>query len=178
MMNKGLIVYSSLTGNTEKVARAVHAGIPAKANLFDMRNAPDPGSYDWIIIGFWVDRGTADKDTLAYLDRIVGKPVGFFATLGAYPNSRHATEVVERFSLLVSKHNTLTGSFVCQGKIDAALSAKFVTLPADHPHAMTPERIKRHKDAASHPDDADLAKAIAACSDMVDVALTAHERSR
>lgn len=177
-MEKGLIVYSSRTGNTKKVAQAVHAGIPSKADLFDMKNAPDPMPYDWIILGYWVDRGTADKDTLAYLDRIEGKSVGFFATLGAYPDSKYAAEVVERFSLLVSKHNNLIGSFICQGRIDTALSEKFATFPADHPHAITPQRIKRHKDAASHPDEQDLAQAIAACSDMVGVALALRQESR
>jgi flavodoxin len=166
-MSSGLIVYSSRTGNTGKVARAIHQGIGVEADLCEVGEAPDPGGYPWIIIGFWVNRGTADDDILAYLARIEGKPVGFFATLGAYPDSKHAADVVERFSELVGERNMLIGSFICQGRVDPKLAEKFRSFPPDHPHAMTPERIKRHQDAASHPDEADLRNATKACAEMV-----------
>ncbi len=166
-MHKGLIVYSSRTGNTEKVARAIHAGLSDDADLFDVREAPEPGEYAWLLIGFWVNRGTADDDTLDYLARIEGKQVGFFATLGAYPDSKHAADVVERFGALISERNSLIESFVCQGRIDPKLTEKFKSFPPDHPHAMTPERIKRHQDAASHPDEADLRNATEACAKMI-----------
>lgn len=167
-MTKGLIVYSSRTGNTEKVARAVHAGIGGESDLFDVEHAPSPEIYTWILIGFWVNRGTADEDTLAYLSRIENKPVGFFATLGAYPDSKHAADVVNRFGSLVRERNTLLGSFICQGRVDPRLTEKFKSYPPDHPHAMTPERIKRHRDAASHPDESDLRDAAKICAEIIE----------
>jgi flavodoxin len=168
-MQTGLIVYSSRTGNTERVARAVHEALAGKHDLCAITDAPDPSPYDWILIGFWVNRGTADEETLDYLARIRGKHVGFFATLGAYPDSQHARDVVDRFSALVSESNTLIGSFICQGRIDPKLTEKFRSFPPDHPHAMTPERVKRHRDAASHPDAQDLRNAAEACKQMLAV---------
>lgn len=173
---KTLIVYSSKTGNTEKIARGVYKALAAPSaqpepgpvvDFASAAEAPDPAAYERIILAFWVNRGTADDETLAYLQRIEGKRVGFLATLGAYPDSKHAADVVERFGALVAEKNSLIGSFVCQGKVDPRLTEKFKSLPPDHPHAMTPERAKRHRDAASHPDEADIANAVAACRKML-----------
>lgn len=174
---RGLIVYSSRTGNTEKIARAVHEALTAEGEYSDATpiivdiacatDAPNPNGYGWIILAFWVNRGHADDDTLAYLEKLEGKPIGFIATLGAYPDSEHAATVTERFAGLVSTRNRLLGSFLCQGRIDPRLTEKFKSFPPDHPHAMTPERAKRHRDAASHPDDRDIANAIQACRTML-----------
>lgn len=178
---RGLIVYSTRTGNTEKVARGVYEALVASrgaessaaaghewaVEIAAVADAPDPASYAWIILAFWVNRGTADDDTLAYLQRIEGRRVGFLATLGAYPDSRHAADVAERVGALIGEKNQLIGCFLCQGKVDPRLTEKFKSLPPDHPHAMTPERAKRHRDAASHPDAADIANAVAACRDML-----------
>ncbi len=57
------------------------------------------------------------------------------------------------------KKNEIFGHFICQGKIDPALTEKFKDLPPDHPHAMTPERKARHEEAKKHPDSNDLKKA-------------------
>ena len=45
------------------------------------------------------------------------------------------------------------------GKNRFRLSKKIEQFPDDHPHAMTPERRARHKEAAKHPDKNDLRKA-------------------
>jgi flavodoxin len=164
---QGLIVYSSRTGNTEKVAKGIYEAFLQESELFPIEKAPDPEGYQWILLGFWVNRGTADDDTLAYINRLHNKHVGFFATLGAYPDSKHAADVAERVGALISKDNALLGCFLCQGKIDPKLTEKFKQFPPDHPHAMTPERIQRHKDALSHPDAEDVANATRACKSML-----------
>ena len=121
-----------------------------------------------VFIGFWVNRGTADERTIAYLERVKGKKVGFFGTLGAYPDSEHAGKVIENVSLIISKENTLLGSFLCQGRIQSKLTDKFKKTEGNHTHKMTPERIQRHKDAESHPDDADIQNCITACRSMTE----------
>lgn len=171
--NPGLIVYSTRTGNTENVAAHVHEALNATheaggVEIASAADAPDPKRYEWIILAFWVNRGTADDDTRAYLGRITGKRVGFIGTLGAYPDSKHAADVAERVGALIVERNELIGSFLCQGKVDPRLTERFQSLPPNHPHAMTPERAKRHRDAASHPDEADMANAVAACREMLD----------
>ena len=51
---KAAVVYSTLTGNTRKVAEAFCAGLGEGAELFDVKDAPDPAGYDLVAVGFWV----------------------------------------------------------------------------------------------------------------------------
>ncbi len=168
-MKKGLIVYSSKTGNTEKVAREILdlLQLGSEAEIHPVETAPDPAQAEWILLGFWVDKGDADPKTLEYIERVQGKKVGLFGTLGDYPDSKHAEDVKKRVASNISRNNTMLGSFLCQGKIDPKLREIFKQFPEGHPHAMTPERIKRHQDAESHPDDADLRSAASACKAML-----------
>jgi flavodoxin len=168
-MKKGMIVYSSKTGNTAKVAQEIYERLNLEniSELHPVESAPDPASADWLLVGFWVDKGDADPRALEYIGKIMDKKVGVFGTLGAYPGSQHAEDVKERVGARISKNNALLGSFLCQGKIDPKLREMFRGFPPGHPHAMTPERIKRHQDAESHPDNEDITAAADACREML-----------
>ncbi|SFM11897.1 flavodoxin family protein [Pelosinus propionicus] len=161
-----LIVYSSLTGNTKKVAEAIYKVFGEKADLLPVEMAPAPTDYDFIIVGFWVDKGTADKKTQEYLKIIQDKPVALFATLGAYPDSEHAASSLKNAAAFLNSSNQLAGTFICQGKIDPKLIEQFRNMPGNHPHAATPERMERYKKAASHPDASDLNAAQAVFTDI------------
>ena len=159
---KTLIAYSSLTGNTRKVAAAIHAVLGPAADLYPVESAPSPAEYDFVVVGFWVDKGTADKKAQDFLKTIENKPVALFATLGAYPDSEHAADSLKNGAAFLAGTNRLAGTFICQGKIDPRLIEQFRTMPADHPHAPTPERLARYQEAARHPDEGDLQAAQAA----------------
>ncbi len=169
-----LIVYSTRTGNTEFVARGVgdrlvadDSEVDAEIVVSNVTEKPDPSGFDVVILAFWVDRGTADQETLSYLEAVSGTRIGLIGTLGAYPDSQHAKDVEERMREAVSAENTVVGCFLCQGRIDPRLTEKFKSFPADHPHAMTPERAKRHQDASTHPDETDVQNAAKACHAML-----------
>ncbi len=153
---KALIVYSSLTGNTRKVAEAIHEVFGGEAELFPVAAAPSPEPYDLVAVGFWVDKGTADQKAQEYLKTIRNKPVALFATLGAYPDSEHAAASLKKAAQFLDGSNRLAGTFICQGKIDPRLIEQFKNLPVNHPHAVTPERLERYREAEKHPDDKDL----------------------
>lgn len=151
---KTLIVFSSKTGNTRKLAYAVHLALP-DAELCRVEMAPKPDSYDLIYLGFWVENGTVDEKTQAYMERLKGKKVALFATLGAYPGSKHAKESLDAAAALLPECEVVD-RFVCQGAIDPELIEWMETLPKDHGYGPTESRKKLWKDAAGHPDDADL----------------------
>jgi flavodoxin len=156
---KVLIVYSSKTGNTEKVAQAIHQVMPENSVLASLPSAPPPDGFDFIGLGFWVDKGTADAQALEYIKKINGKKIGLFMTLGAYPDSEHAKKCMAAVKAMLEPGNTVIREFICQGKIDPALSKMFENFPANHPHAMTPERRNLHAEAEQHPDAEDLRRA-------------------
>lgn len=153
------VVYSTLTGNTRKVAEAIHAALPEGAEIFDVQQAPAPDAYDLVAMGFWVDRGTADARAAAYMPQIKGKKVFSFFTLGAEPISEHAEKCVTATTELYGEGCEIIGTYRCRGAIDPKLIEKMKQFPPDHPHAATEQSRKRWAEAAKHPDDADLAAA-------------------
>lgn len=156
---KNLIVYSSLTGNTQKVGEAIFEIMPEGTRISPVETAPAANEYDFVSVGFWVDKGTADKKTLEYIETIRDRKVALFATLGAKADSPHAQECLEKVARLLDKSNALVGTFICQGKIDPKLTEAMKNFPKGHFHEMTTERQALHNEAAKHPDAKDLAEA-------------------
>jgi flavodoxin len=168
----GLIVYSSKTGNTKKLAEGIREGLTkdlsgTRIHLAAVEENSGPQGADWVLVGFWADRGSADQKALRYLESLNGQKLGLFGTLGAYPDSPHANELSQKVQGLAGEKNTVLGCFLCQGKIDPALTERFKSLPPDNPHAMTEERMKRHLEAAKHPDENDIKAAVSACLSMI-----------
>jgi flavodoxin len=153
---KILVIYSSLTGNTKKVAEAIVAALPEESTLVQVADKFSIKNYDIVFLGFWIDRSSADTAMAKFMQQTHDKNVALFATLGAYPNTAYAEKCMENAVALLPKDNAVLGKFHCQGKIAEKLVEKFKTLPPENPHAMTPERLMRHQKAASHPDEADL----------------------
>ena len=160
---KNLVVYSSRTGNTKKIAEAIFEVLPESKEIFMVEDAPSPDLYDFIAIGFWVDRGTADEKAQQYMKRIKEKKVGIFGTLGAYPNSIHAREVLSSVRELLDG-NDLLGEFICQGKIDPNILDK---MPKNGVHTMTPERKTWIDEAEKHPNETDCRYAQNAFREML-----------
>lgn len=160
---KSLVVYSSLTGNTKMVAEAVAEVLMPDCTLCRVEDEPDFAGYDLVAVGYWVDRGTADKKAADYLVRIKNSKVALFVTIGADPKSEHASKSVANGIAMLDASNKLMGTFICQGKIDPKLIESMSKMfPPDHPHGMNEARIARHKAASTHPDAGDLkaAKAV------------------
>ena len=83
-MGKGRysIVFNSPTGNTKKLADTIYAALP-KENC-DYFGAPKEGGLysEMLYIGFWTDKGNADKSTLTLLSTLKGKKIFLFGTAG------------------------------------------------------------------------------------------------
>jgi len=168
MSIKMLIVYSSRTGNTKMVADAIREELGGDAGFYPMKEAPSPDAYDLLIIGFWVNRGTADPSTLKYIENIRNKRIVLFATLGAYPDSDHAGKSMESVVEVLEGENEILGTFMCQGKIDPRLLEKYKTSQVmNKNHPMTSERRARHAEAAKHPDEKDLKEVRTFISDIM-----------
>ncbi len=161
---KALVVYSSRTGNTRLIAEAIHSVLPSGAEISPVESAPDPAAYDFLALGFWVDKGEPDAAMAEYMDRVRGKAVGLFGTLGAWPDSDHARESMQKAVERVPG-NTVLGTFICQGKVDPKLLAAMAKM-SSNPHPMTEERKARLEEAAKHPNEADCENARKVFSDI------------
>lgn len=155
---KAIVVYSTLTGNTEKVARAVAAGLGDGTEIFNVTEAPSPEPYDLVAVGFWVDRGHPDQRAMDYMKRVQGKKTFTFFTLGAKPESAHAYKCAYTAASFYGAGCEQIGCWHSQGAIDPKLIERMRQMPKTpgNPHAATPETEARWAAAATHPDAEDL----------------------
>ena len=157
---KSIVVVSSQTGNTLKLASAVAYALNDNVEAVKVEEKPDIGDYDLVAVGCWINRGTADARAQEFIRTIKGKKVAFFATLGAYPDSEHARKSLENIANLFDESNEIVGRFICQGSVSYKMVEMMTKMfPKGHPHAMTEERKKRIRDSYSHPDNQDLINA-------------------
>ena len=108
---KCLVVYSSRSGNTEQVARAIHAALGPECVLAEAAAAPPPEKFDFIALGVGAYDGWPDGDMRAYMKRCRNKEVGVFLTLGAYPDSEAAYQYLGRAEGLL-ENCTLRAKFI------------------------------------------------------------------
>lgn len=163
-----LITYSSKTGNTSKVAEALKAGLPL-AHLKPMSEVENLDGYDVVFVGGWIDRGTFNAEALEFTKKVKGKKVAYFFTLGAYPDSDHAKDCVNAINALFEENgNEILGRYFCQGAIDPKLIEFMSSLPQGHVMAPNEARIKRWKDASTHPDNNDLENARSFARSIID----------
>lgn len=151
---RAAVVYSSVTGNTRRVAEALTLeDLP----LFSVTQAPDLEAYDLLALGFWVRKGLPDARSQRCWAGLHGKRIFLFGTLGAWPHSAHACRCLEGARVLLTANgNRIVGEFLCQGRVSPhvlAASARKGT------HPMTEGRAARLAEAARHPHAGDLAAA-------------------
>ena len=64
----GLIVYSSKTGNTRRLAEGIRQGLAEaggrQITLAAVEENTDPAGAPWVLVGFWADRGNADQKAM------------------------------------------------------------------------------------------------------------------
>ena len=76
------ILFSSLTGNTKKLADAIHETLPEEGcEYFGAIKTPVPSS-ELLYIGFWTDKGNADNETLTLLSTLKNRRIFLFGTAG------------------------------------------------------------------------------------------------
>ena len=84
-MDKGRysIIFSSLTGNTKKLAETICAVLPAEnCDYYGVPETQELHS-EILYIGFWTDKGNADNATLELLSKLRGKKVFLFGDAAA-----------------------------------------------------------------------------------------------
>lgn len=153
-----LVLYSSRTGNTKKVAQAIAGALPSGTPCLPVSQAPaDLAAYDLVFLGYWVDRGTANAEARAVMEGLHNEHIALFATLGADPRSEHGKMCLEHGMALLPDQDAIVGTFLCQGAVDPkVIEMMYKQFPAGHPHGKSPERDALHARAAVHPDEQDL----------------------
>lgn len=156
---RGLIVYSSRTGGTERLARGLYKNLKVgNWELYNVRNAPDPSEYDIIMIGFWVFRGSWDPLTANYIKNIKQKNIFIFGTIGAYDDGHYARRITERcVREAESRENNVRGTFICMGALDRKRIEQKAKEPEKFLHPVTEEKLIRLDVFSHYPTEAEIA---------------------
>ena len=145
---KTLVVYSSQTNNTRKLAEATAAELGSE--MIPVGEVGNLSNYDRIAVGFWLKGGGPDPATQEFLPKLAGKKVFFFATHGAAAGSAHAKTGLSKACELAAG-STIEGSFSCPGEVSAKVQA---AVAEKNPQAPW---LPDAPAAAGHPDVNDLA---------------------
>lgn len=141
---KGVIIYSSLTGNTKRMAEYLYDGLKDKYELdiVSIKEEIDYDKYDFALIGGYIDRSKPDRKVLKLLETITVPKLGLFATMGADPESPHGLETLKNMRDLL-KHKGYIGSYLCRGKVDDKLIKNLQTMkPGVMPQEMKEKMLE------------------------------------
>lgn len=151
------IVYSSRTGNTERLAQAVRQALPPTDCLY--YGPPDPRAMEAerIYAGFWTDKGSCDGETRAFLTGLRGKEIFLFGTAGFGESEEYFQKILTRVTQVVEDGNRVCGTFMCQGRMPLAVRQRYETMLASpNPAPNLEQMIHNFDQALSHPDGDDL----------------------
>ena len=161
-----LVVFSTSTGNTKKIADAIFSALKDKdKKITDVHeiNTININEFERIIIGGWIDKGEIDEKAKEFLTKLKNKKLGLFVTMGGNPETDRAKNCFQEIKKSLEKNgNIIEKTFVCQGAIDPNLINKFREMTKQgiaEPFAVTPEREVRWAEAAKHPDEKDIENA-------------------
>ena len=158
-MGKGRysIVFNSPTGNTKKLADTIYAVLP-KENC-DYFGAPKEGGLysEMLYIGFWTDKGNADKSTLTLLSTLKGKKIFLFGTAGFGGSDAYFQKILDHVKRSIDSSNSVVGEYMCQGKMPPSVRERYMKMKAQPEHPESIDALIENFDRAlSHLDGNDL----------------------
>lgn len=144
---KSLVIYSSKTSNTKKLAEAAKEILGCE--MCGVEDAPDLGEYEQIAMGFWFQGGGPDAATAEFLPKLAGKKLFLFATHGAKAGSELAKNGLNKAAGLATGAD-ITGMYSCPGEVPAPVQEK---LAKKNP---PPPWLADAPAAQGHPDESDI----------------------
>ena len=154
-MGKGRysIVFNSPTGNTKKLADTIYA-VLAKENC-DYFGVPKEGGLysEMLYIGFWTDKGNADKSTLTLLSTLKNKKIFLFGTAGFGGSEAYFQKILNHVKQSIDSSNSVVGEYMCQGKMPPSVRERYMKMKVQPEHPENIDALIENFDRAlSHPD--------------------------
>jgi flavodoxin len=142
-----LVAYYSQTGNTQKVAEAIFAGIRHNQKiLLPIDQVNDLSKYDLIFCGFPVQHHSIPAKMTHFLQSIPqGAKIALFATHGSLRGGEKAISAFyAAFSLTGGR--TILGTFGCRGQVKFELLDEWMEKPQERAWAMEAQSANGHPD--------------------------------
>ncbi|NME84369.1 flavodoxin family protein [Clostridium sp. SM-530-WT-3G] len=111
---KYAIVYSSITGNTKKLAESIKNKI---TECYFGNPSDEALSADTIFLGFWAAKNSCSADVQSFIEKLSGKKLFIFGTAGYNNTKEYFEEILSNVKSHVPSSNTIIGTYMCQGKV-------------------------------------------------------------
>lgn len=153
------IVYSSRTGNTEKLARTIREALPERNCIY--YGGPDAEALeaDMIYLGFWTDKGSCDESCAEFIKSLSCQKLFLFGTAGFGGAPAYFEQILDRVKSKLGSGVTVLGSYMCQGKMPMSVRERYMQMEESPRRTAMLENFDA---ALSHPDAEDLANLRAA----------------
>ncbi len=152
-MEKILVTYLSLTGNTRKVAEAIYESLPEPKTILPVSEVQDSGEFGLIFVGFPVHAHSVPLRIENFLKSLPrGKKVALFSTHGSFTGSRLSREAIEHAVVSASQTKVIS-TFSCRGKVSAE-ALEFLSRSPEH-EVWADMAVS----ARNHPNEQDLEEA-------------------
>ena len=150
------IYYSSITGNTKKLAMYIKEQLGEGASIYATQSATELVPADLYIIAFWCRRSSLDDHSIILLEKLKNKRIIAVGTIGGDAYGAYGQRVINNVTNMINVHNQALGVYVCQGSIDLKRSERRLRLPDSNPHHIDMEKYQKHVRTQGHPDSEDL----------------------
>lgn len=155
---KYLVVYTSKTGNTEKIAAEIFEALPGMSK--DIQRVEEVrGNADLYFVGFWNDKGTCSGSIMEFLSSIHGKKVALFGTCGMGGSEEYFKQVSKRVEALIPDDDEFLGSFICTGRMPPQVLERYKMMQERQDSPQLRRMIKAYEEGMLHPDEKDLEQA-------------------
>lgn len=151
-----LVVYTSRTGNTQKVAMKIFEVLPGKSKDIVSLDELHGEEAEVYFVGFWNHRGTCKKEVMDFLSGLHGKRVALFGTCGLIGNRDYFKQVENQVSVFLPDDNEYLGCFLCGGKIGPKVLENYRRMQEIHDTPQIRALIAAYEDAMLHPNEEDL----------------------
>lgn len=159
-----MIVYSSITGNTETIAKAIKDTLDEKYCVY--YGSPSEvltQEAGIIFVGFWVYKGSCPEEIKKYLQTLKNKKIFLFGTAGFGGSNTYFETILKDVKENISASNSIIDCFLCQGKMPHKVLERYKKMLIEQPkNSSISDMITNYENALSHPDihDIEAAKAV------------------
>lgn len=154
---KEAIIYDSITGNTEELAKEIKK---YKKNAYYkkidnklIKEIPESRIY---YIGTPIIKGVCTEKIKELLQRLENKKIFLFVTAGFGGSNEYYETLKNRIVDIIPKSNQVVGTFFCQGKMKDTVKEKYIELIKEHPEDKNLKvSLENFELAKSHPNQLD-----------------------
>ncbi len=156
---RAAILYSSVTGNTERLAAAIREEIEKQGHTVAFYGKPQENvEADIYFAGSWTDTGACSSEMALFLSRLERGSVAWFGTAGFGGSEEYYGGIYKRVQEKASGGIRFLGCMYCQGKMPASIRERYEKLLEGSPSdgARFRAAIENYDKALSHPNEEDL----------------------